>query len=98
MKEAKDAKDYYCSPIYTPKKLMAKMPPIRMGIAGIDPLRDSTLVVFKKLVQAGADCKGKLYKHLLHGYLEMDSYPFNLEECKRAFFDTIEHIHELANS
>ena len=73
------------------------MPPIRMGIAGIDPLRDSTLKLFRKWVKAKVNIKGKLYLHLLHGYLEMDSYPFGLEEWKQAFIDSIEYIHEIAS-
>lgn len=65
---------------------------MRIGISGVDPLRDSTLHVFRRLVKAGVDVKGRLYKHLYHGYLEMEGYPFFLEDCKKAFDDQFDWI------
>lgn len=71
------------------------MPPVRMGISAIDPLRDSWIAMLRRLVRAGIDVKGKLYKNLFHGYLEMDVYPFNMKDCKNAFDDSVEYLLEL---
>jgi hypothetical protein len=55
-------------------------------------------LLFQKLVKYGGDVKGKLYKHLMHGYLQMDGYPFQLEESNQTFEEFIESIKELAGS
>ena len=86
---------YKWSPIYTPMKILKKFPPVRMGIAGVDPIRDSSIVVFRKTVKAGVDIKGKLYKNLFHGYLEMASYPFHMEDWNEAFEDLFDFVREL---
>lgn len=96
VEDEKIAADYLWSPVNTPRKILKKMPPIRMGIAGIDPLRDSGLQLFRQWVKAGVNCKGKLYKHLFHGYLEMDTYPFKLDDCRLAFEDSLDFIEQIA--
>jgi len=75
--------------------MLKKMPPIRMGIPAVDPLRDATIEMFRKLLKAGVDIKGRLYKHLFHGYLEMDVYPFKMQDCKNAFDDSVNYLMEL---
>ena len=95
MADESSSKKYLCSPIYTPNKLIKHFPPIRMGIGGVDPVRDGALLVFRKWVKSGVNIKGKLYKHLSHGYLSMGGYPFNLEECRNAFEDTFVMLDEL---
>ena len=75
--------------------MLKKLPPIRMGISAIDPLRDATIEMFRKCVKAGVDIKGRIYKHLFHGYLEMDVYPFKMQDCKNAFDDTVDYLLEL---
>jgi acetyl esterase/lipase len=57
-------------------KILKQIPPVRMGIAGVDPIRDSSILFTRRLQKYGVDVKGKVYKHLMHGYLEMDGYPF----------------------
>lgn len=91
------SKHFLWSPISTPKRILRLMPPTRMGFAGIDPLRDSGIELFRRWVKAGVNCKGKLYKHLFHGYLEMDTYPFKMEDCRRAYEDSIEFIEQIVH-
>ena len=79
-KNDESAAGYLSSATYTPKRIFKKFPPTRIGIAGIDPIRDNTIAIFRSLVKAGVDIKGKLYKHFSHGYLSMCAYPFNLDD------------------
>jgi acetyl esterase len=89
--------NYLWTPSHTPKKILKHMPPTRMGIAGIDPLRDSGIELFRDWVKAGVNCKGKVYKHFFHGYLEMDEYPFKLLDCKQGFNDALEFINDIVD-
>jgi len=86
---------YLWSPLFTPKKYLKEMPPTRVGIAGIDPLRDAGIELIRNFVKAGVNWTGKVYKQLFHGYLEMDSYPFYMKDCEKAFMDTVEFIEEI---
>ncbi|CAI2359639.1 unnamed protein product [Moneuplotes crassus] len=87
--------EYICSPIYAPRKLLKEMPPIRFGIPAIDPLRDAGIEMARKCIKSGVDVKGKIYKNLFHGYLEMDGFPFYMKDAENAFNDTVEYLLEL---
>ncbi|CAI2359864.1 unnamed protein product [Moneuplotes crassus] len=93
--DEKRSREFICSPIYAPRKLLKKLPPMRVGIPAIDPLRDAAIELFRKCIKSGCDVKGKIYKHLFHGYLEMDAFPFYMKDCELAFNDSVEYILEL---
>lgn len=52
---------------------LADMPPIYLNAAGLDPLRDETLDLAKRLGEAGNDCRVDIFAGVCHGFMQMAS-------------------------
>ena len=60
------------------------LPPVFMNAAGLDPLRDDSLMLAQKLAQAGVPCQLKVVEGVVHGFMQMSS---ELPEALTAFRD-----------
>ncbi len=52
---------------------LAGLPPIYLNAAGLDPLRDETLDLARRLGEAGNDCRVDLFAGVCHGFMQMAS-------------------------
>ena len=57
-------KHYLVSPKFTPERILARYPPCRFLIGGIDPLRDDTLRTALKLTKQGVDVQIQFYSSI----------------------------------
>lgn len=60
------------------------LPPLFVGAAGLDPLRDDSTRLVQRLADCGAGFEFKLYEGVLHGFMQMSS---ELPEAMEAFKD-----------
>ncbi|APW40848.1 hypothetical protein RD110_21185 [Rhodoferax koreense] len=63
---------------------LAGLPPIFMNAAGLDPLRDDSLMLARRLAQANVPCQMKVVEGVVHGFMQMSS---ELPEAMAAFKD-----------
>lgn len=52
---------------------LADLPPVYLNAAGLDPLRDETLDLARRLAEAGNDCRVDLFAGVCHGFMQMAS-------------------------
>jgi acetyl esterase len=52
---------------------LTDMPPLYLNAAGLDPLRDETLELAKRLGEAGNDCRVDVFAGVCHGFMQMAS-------------------------
>lgn len=52
---------------------LSGLPPIYLNAAGLDPLRDETLDLAKRLGEAGNDCRVDVFAGVCHGFMQMAS-------------------------
>jgi acetyl esterase len=52
---------------------LAGLPPIYLNAAGLDPLRDETFDLARRLAEAGNDCRIDLFAGVCHGFMQMAS-------------------------
>ena len=60
------------------------LPPIFLNAAGLDPLRDDSLLLAQRLAQANVPCQLKVVEGVVHGFMQMGS---ELPEAQAAFQD-----------
>jgi len=60
------------------------LPPVFMNAAGLDPLRDDSLLLAQRLAQANVPCQLKVVEGVVHGFMQMSS---ELPEAMTAFKD-----------
>lgn len=60
------------------------LPPMLITAAGLDPLRDDSVELVKRLTDAGGTFEFKVYEGVLHGFMQMSSV---LPEAMQAFED-----------
>ena len=86
---------YLVSPKFTPDDILAKFPPWRFMIGGIDPLRDETLRTALRLIKQEVDVKILEYRYCLHGFMGHTKSPFNFREPLDAIKLASDYINEL---
>ncbi len=77
----RDAADPRVSPLLAS---LEGLPPIFMNAAGLDPLRDDSLLLAQRLAQANVPCQMKVVEGVVHGFMQMSS---ELPEALAAFQD-----------
>jgi acetyl esterase/lipase/DNA-binding GntR family transcriptional regulator len=77
----RDAADPRVSPLFAD---LEGLPPIFMNAAGLDPLRDDSLLLAQRLAQASVPCQLKVVDGVVHGFMQMSS---ELPEALAAFQD-----------
>lgn len=92
--EADSAKDPYISPTLITDDDLKKFPPVRLMIAGRDPLRDESFRLLCRLARLKKDAKMVEYRNFPHAFWNLDIV-FGLKEAKFATQKTIEWLHEL---
>lgn len=60
---------FLLNPIATPKEILSKFPPTRIMGGTYDPLRDSYILFFMQLQDAGVDVKFTEYQYYPHSFL-----------------------------
>jgi len=89
--------DPFLSPSLIPNEDLEKFPPVRILVAGRDPLRDESYKLINRLANLNKDAKLIEYRMLPHGFWNLDMV-FEIEECKLATRKTIEWIKELTDN
>eukprot|EP00826_Nyctotherus_ovalis_P045842 TRINITY_DN5108_c0_g5_i1.p1 TRINITY_DN5108_c0_g5~~TRINITY_DN5108_c0_g5_i1.p1 ORF type:complete len:473 (-),score=128.43 TRINITY_DN5108_c0_g5_i1:60-1478(-) len=92
--EADASKDSYLSPCLIRDEELGQFPPMRIMVAGRDPLRDESYRLMSRLVELGKDAQMIEYRMLPHGFWSFDAI-FGLDECKSATDKAIEWIKSL---
>ena len=77
----RDPADIRVSPLLAP---MAGLPPIYLNAAGLDCLRDDSVLLARRLAQAGVPHQFKLVDGVTHGFMQMSA---ELPEAMDAFRD-----------
>lgn len=77
----RNAADPRVSPLLAP---LDGLPPIFLNAAGLDPLRDDSLLLAQKLAAANVPCQLKVVDGVVHGFMQMSSA---LPEALAAFQD-----------
>ena len=90
-------KNCILSPIYTPKYILKMLPPTRILVCEIDPLRDSGIYFALKLKKAGVDTKLYFLKEFIHAFLCFDSQTFGINEYRKGSKIITQCIKELLN-
>jgi len=88
----------FISPLFFPDVLLEKFPPVRISLAGIDPLHDDGYKFAYKLCQLGRDVKVIDNKLLPHGFLNFGLMPLIGGECTKAIDAISQMISELIKS
>ena len=52
---------------------LSDLPPVYLNAAGLDPLRDETLDLARRLGEAGNDCRVDVFAGVCHGFMQMAS-------------------------
>lgn len=65
------------------------LPPMLITAAGLDPLRDDSVALAKRLTEVGGTFEFKVYDGVLHGFMQMSS---ELPEALRAFEDAAAYV------
>ena len=77
----RDQDDPLLSPIGAPEALLARLPPLYLNAAGLDPLLSDTLAMVKRLRLAGVPHEFVLHEGVHHGFMQMS---LRLPEAERA--------------
>jgi acetyl esterase/lipase len=83
-----DPSDPRVSPGYAD---LTGLPPLYLNAAGLDPLRDDSVLLSRRLAEAGARFEFKMYEGVNHGFMQMSS---ELPEALTAFKDAATFIHQ----
>lgn len=73
---------YLLSPKFLPDEMVAKFPPVRILVGGMDPLRDEAIRFTAKLLKNGINVKILEYRYCVHGFMNHIKSPYLLDECK----------------
>ena len=73
--------DPLVSPLYASEATMAKLPPVYLCAAGLDPLLSDTIAMARKLDAAGAAYDINVHEGVHHGFMQITS---RLPEARRA--------------
>lgn len=65
------AHNCYLSPSYASDEDLAQLPPTRLLLAGIDPLRDDGLIFLNRALENKVDIKAVEFKFMPHGFMSM---------------------------
>jgi acetyl esterase/lipase len=84
--ERKDPLDHRVSPGYAD---LAGLPPLFINAAGLDPLKDDTVMLARCLTEVAARFEFKIYEGVNHGFMQMSS---ELPEAMTAFKDAATFI------
>ncbi len=79
--ERQDAEDPRVSPLHA---ALEGLPPMYLNAAGLDPLRDDSLQLARRLAQAKVPCQLRVVEGVVHGFMQMGSV---LPEARTAFED-----------
>ncbi len=84
--------DLLVSPVQAPEATLARLPPIYMNAAGLDPLLCDTLAMAQRLEEAGVRYDVNVHEGVHHGFMQITE---RLSEARRAydlakdFFDAV---------
>jgi acetyl esterase/lipase len=76
-------KDRFISPIYINDKEIDSLPPLRIMVAGMDPLCDQSFIFVLKLLKRGKPVRIYEYSNLPHAYWSVE-YPGSEETHEKA--------------
>jgi acetyl esterase/lipase len=85
--ERRDPSDHRASPGYAD---LAGLPPLFVNAAGLDPLRDDSVLVAHRLAEVGGPFEFKVYEGVIHGFMQMSR---ELPEAMTAFKDAATFMH-----
>lgn len=74
--------DQFLSPAATDEQVLLKYPPVRLSIAGNDPLRDESYKFVFKLAMLKKDIKVVEYQMFPHAFLNLDIPVAGIPECE----------------
>lgn len=74
--------DPLVSPLYASEATMAKLPPVYLNAAGLDPLLSDTIEMARKLDAAGATYDVNVHEGVHHGFMQITS---RLTQARRAY-------------
>lgn len=74
--------DPLVSPLYASEATMAKLPPVYLNAAGLDPLLSDTIAMARKLDAARATYDVNVHEGVHHGFMQITS---RLPEARRAY-------------
>lgn len=80
----RDPADPRVSPLLADLADLRGLPPIFMNAAGLDPLRDDSLLLAQRLAEANVPCQLKVVEGVVHGFMQMSN---ELPEAMAAFKD-----------
>ena len=84
--ERRDPSDHRASPGYAD---LAGLPPLFVNAAGLDPLRDDSVLIARRLAEVGVPFEYKVYEGVIHGFMQMSR---ELPEAMTAFKDAATFI------
>lgn len=88
-------KEFFVNPSATPDHLLRQFPPIKMAIAGLDPLRDQSLRMLHRMINLGVNVQAKEYKYMIHNFGNMGvKSAFGLSDCDKAVQEIIKMTKE----
>jgi acetyl esterase/lipase/DNA-binding GntR family transcriptional regulator len=68
---------------------LKNLPPMLITAAGLDPLKDDSVELAKRLTEVGGNFEFKVYEGVLHGFMQLSSV---LPEALRAFEDAATYL------
>ncbi|MFZ4288600.1 alpha/beta hydrolase fold domain-containing protein [Variovorax sp. HJSM1_2] len=90
--ERNDANDPRVSPLLADVADLAGLPPIYLNAAGLDPLRDDSVALARRLEAAKVPTRLKIFDGVVHGFMQMGS---ELPEARAAFDDAAAYLRTL---
>ena len=90
------SKHCYLSPLLADNSDLSKLPKTRIAIAGIDPLRDDSILLLNKLLSLSVDAKAIEFSFLPHGFMSF-KLPLGqgIDEALEAIEKSAEVLREL---
>jgi hormone-sensitive lipase len=83
--------DPFISPIFADESLLELLPPVRILVGSMDPLRDDSFQFLKKMVDLKKDIKLTELKYFTHGFLNFDC-PMMMTESSVASDIIVEQV------
>jgi len=94
VKDGNPEKDHFLSPAICPDNVLAKFPPVRILIAGNDPLRDESYKFTLRLLKNDIDVKVFEFICFPHGFLSYELPLGGIEECSKCNEQAIKYFKE----
>jgi acetyl esterase/lipase len=87
--ERRNADDPRVSPALASSDALSGLPPIYMNAAALDCLRDDSVLLSRRLQEAGVEHEFKVVPGVTHGFMQMSC---ELQEAKVAFDDAADFV------